>query len=205
MDVALRELQTLVRSYADAPSVRYTLDSTVIGPSSEPAAITSIKGPLTAVLVFAVSLVLLWILIRAVDILRLHRRARSTVKRAPTISGPKSSVRAGTGVDPMRRSGVEPSVDAVSDVPPSRRLARRGRHIGDRQPRIRCSRLVGVFAGRCTSFRAGTPCPRWWRGIAAHQVVLVAEPWSCSAVPPRHTHEPSAGQRGSPASSCSPR
>ena len=82
MDVALRELQTLVRSYADAPSVRYTLDSTVISPPSEPAAITSIKGPLTAVLVFAVSLVLLWILIRAVDILRLHRRETRQLKRA---------------------------------------------------------------------------------------------------------------------------
>ena len=82
MDVALRELQTLVRSYADAPSVRYTLDSTVISPPSEPAAITSIKGPLTAVLVFAVSLVLLWVLIRAVDILRLHRREMRQLKRA---------------------------------------------------------------------------------------------------------------------------
>jgi hypothetical protein len=82
MDVALRELQTLVRSYADAPSVRYTLDSTVISPPSEPAAITSIKGPLTAVLVLAVSLVLLWVVIRAVDILRLHRREMRQLKRA---------------------------------------------------------------------------------------------------------------------------
>jgi hypothetical protein len=82
LDVALMELQALVRSYADAPSVRYTLDSTVISPPSEPAPVTSIKGPLTAVLVFGVSLVLLWILIRAVDILRLHRRETKQLKRA---------------------------------------------------------------------------------------------------------------------------
>ena len=71
---ALTELQALVRAYADAPSVRYTLDSTIISPPSEPSTVKSIKGPLTAVLVFGVSLVLLWMLVRAVDMLRLHRR-----------------------------------------------------------------------------------------------------------------------------------
>jgi hypothetical protein len=82
MDVALTELQALVRSYATSPSVRYTLDSTVVSAPSTPATVPSIKGPLTVVLVFGVALVLVWMVVRAVDILQLHRREARQLKRA---------------------------------------------------------------------------------------------------------------------------
>ena len=69
MSAALAELQSVVAAYSATPATRFGLDGVVISAPSAPAATSSIKEPLTFIVVLAVVLVLWWFLIRAVDAL----------------------------------------------------------------------------------------------------------------------------------------
>jgi hypothetical protein len=84
MSAALAELHSVVGAYSSTPATRFAVDGVVISAPSTPAATSSIKGPLTFVIVFAVMVVLWWLLIRAVDELgRARRRARAGRDLAP--------------------------------------------------------------------------------------------------------------------------
>jgi hypothetical protein len=74
LNAALAKLRPLVNSYATSGAFRFTLDTEVISSPSTPTAVSSIKGPLTTVIVFGIVIVLLWLSLRAFDLLQRHQR-----------------------------------------------------------------------------------------------------------------------------------
>ena len=83
MQVALEQLQPLVNSYSTSGAFRFTLEAEVISGPSTPTSVSSIKGPLTATVVFGVAIVSLWLALRAYDLLQLHNRDSRHSSRIP--------------------------------------------------------------------------------------------------------------------------
>jgi hypothetical protein len=95
MTAALTELQSVVAAYSATPATRFGLDGVVISAPSAPAATSSIKEPLTFVIVLTVVLVLWWFLIRAVDQLaQARRRSKAAPANADHVP-PPPAVRVG--------------------------------------------------------------------------------------------------------------
>jgi hypothetical protein len=87
MAAALTELQSVVAAYSATPATRFGLDGVVISAPSAPSATSSIKEPLTFVIVLAVVAVVWWFLIRAVDELaRARRRSKAAAARADLVA-----------------------------------------------------------------------------------------------------------------------
>jgi hypothetical protein len=104
MSAALTELQSVVAAYSATPATRFGLDGVVISAPSAPKATSSIKEPLTFVIVLALVLVLWWFLLRAVDMLaQARRRSRATAGRGdlerhhPAPPAPDAQASAGNG------------------------------------------------------------------------------------------------------------
>jgi hypothetical protein len=104
MSAALAELQSVVATYSATPATRFALDGVVISAPSTPSATTSIKGPLTFVVVLAVVLVLCWFLIRAVDAVARTRR-RSKPPPAPSDLDPPHPAPRASGVPAQPHNG----------------------------------------------------------------------------------------------------
>jgi hypothetical protein len=111
MSAALAELQSVVAAYSTTPATRFGLDGVVISAPSVPASTSSIKEPLTFVVVLAVCLVLWWFLIRAVDQLAQARRRskantlvlpREPMPPAPEVEAPSGNGHRSTPTAPVR-------------------------------------------------------------------------------------------------------
>ena len=100
MTAALTELQSVVAAYSVTPATRFGLDGVVISAPSVPSATSSIKEPLTFIIVLAVVAVLWWFLIRAVDDLAHARRRAKAAPAPPDLVPPHPAPRASDAVAP---------------------------------------------------------------------------------------------------------
>ena len=94
---ALAELKTVVASYSQSPASRFALDAVIVSAPSGPTAVSSIKAPLTFVLVFSVAVVAVWVLVRTVDTMQLERRARRPWPAPERDAGPLPVLLTGNG------------------------------------------------------------------------------------------------------------